>query len=81
MMKDGAVVAGQVTGGGMLAVISQLDLAAWSYIVGILVALLGLAGGFYWQWRKDKRAEALNKAILESIKAKGVIVNEDHELD
>lgn len=80
-MKDGAVVAGQVTGGGMLAFISQLDLASWSYIVGILVALLGLAGGFYWQWKKDKRAEALNKAILESIKAKGVIVNEEHELD
>lgn len=75
-MKDGAVVAGQVTGGGMLAFISQLDLASWSYIVGILVALLGLAGGFYWQWKKDRRAEAIQKAILESIKTRGVNVDE-----
>ncbi len=48
-MKDGAVVAGQVTVGSGVAFLSQLDLASWSYIVGILVALAGLAGGFYWQ--------------------------------
>lgn len=80
-MKDGAVVAGQVTVGSGVAFLSQLDLASWSYIVGILVALAGLVGGFYWQWRKDKRAQALNKAILDSIKSKGVIINEEHELD
>lgn len=80
-MKDGLVVGGQVGGGGVLVFLSQLDLASWSYIVGIFVALVGLVGGMYWQWRKDKRADALNKAILESIKLRGVNVNEEHELD
>jgi uncharacterized membrane protein YebE (DUF533 family) len=75
------VTSGTVGAGGLLAYVSHLDWASWSYIVGIIVALVGLAGGFYWQWRKDRRAEEVHKAILESIKAKGVVVNEEHELD
>lgn len=76
MMKDGLVVGGQVSGGGFLVYLSQLDLASWSYIVGIMVALVGLAGGMYWQWRNDKRKAELQKAILSSIKTRGVNVDE-----
>lgn len=75
-MKDGLVTGGQVAGGGMLVYISNLDWASWSYIVGIFVALIGLAAGLYWQWRKDKRDAEMHKAILESIRTRGVNVDE-----
>ncbi len=76
MMKDQLVVGGQVGGGGFLVYLSQLDLASWSYIVGILVALVGLAAGLFWQWRDNKRKAELQKAILESIKSRGVNLDE-----
>ena len=75
-MKDGLVTGGQVAGGGMLVYISNLDWASWSYIVGIFVALIGLAAGLYWQWRKDKRDTEMHKAIMESIRTRGVNVDE-----
>lgn len=75
-MENKYVVAGQASSGGMLIWLSNLDLASWSYIVGILVALIGLMGGAYWQWKKDKRDAEMHKAILESIKTRGVNVDE-----
>lgn len=75
-MENKYVVAGQASSGGMLVLLSSLDLASWSYIVGIFVAIIGLVGGAYWQWRKDKREAEMHKAILESIKTRGVNVDE-----
>jgi uncharacterized membrane protein YebE (DUF533 family) len=85
MMENKYVTTGQAAAGGFLVWISGLDLASWSYIVGIFVALVGLLGGAYWQWRKDKRdAEKsrmdleVQRAILESIKLRGVIIQDEH---
>jgi len=78
MMDNKVVTAAQVSGGGFLVFISKLDLASWSYIAGISVAVLGLAGSFYWQWRKDKRDALVNAAILNSIREKGVVLNDQH---
>ena len=81
-MKNGLVISGtQVGGGGILMYLSSLDLASWSYIVGMLVAVVGLVAGLYWQWRKDRRADLVNKAVLESIKLRGVTFNEERNLD
>lgn len=77
-MDNKVVTAAQVSGGGFLVFISKLDLASWSYIAGISVAVLGLAGSFYWQWRKDKRDALVNAAILNSIREKGVVLNDQH---
>lgn len=70
-MENKYVMTGQVAGGGALVWISGLDLASWSYIVGIMVAIVGLAGGFFWQWRKDKRDKAIMLATLEALKTRG----------
>ncbi len=72
------MTAAQVSGGGFLVWISKLDLASWSYIAGISVAVLGLVASIYWQWRKDKRDAQVNAAILKSIRDRGVVLNEEH---
>lgn len=77
-MDNKIVTAAQVSGGGFLVWISKLDLASWSYIAGISVAIIGLAASFYWQWRKDKRDALVNAAILNSIRERGVVLNDEH---
>lgn len=90
-MDNKYVTASQVGGGGFLVWISSLDLASWSYIIGIVGVVLGMAGGFYWQWRKDKRDkeaqakkdardEAIMLATIEALKTKGVMVNDEHNV-
>lgn len=79
-MDNKYITAGQVGGGGFLIWLSNLDLASWSYIVGIIGVVLGMAAGFYWQRRRDKRDEAITQATLEALKTRGVVVNEEHRL-
>lgn len=78
MMENKYVTTGQVAGGGVLVWISNLDLASWSYIVGIGVAIVGLVGGSYWQWKKDKRDQAIMMATLEALKTRGVVIHDEH---
>lgn len=54
--------------GGFLAWLSNLDLSSWSYIIGISVAVLSLAYGFYFSYRRNRREEELHRATLESLK-------------
>lgn len=79
-MENKYITAGQVSGGGFLIWISNLDLASWSYLVGIAGVLLGMAAGFYWQRRKDQRDQAIMLATLEALKTRGVVINEEHRL-
>lgn len=77
-MGDNKFVTGTVVStGGALAFFSKLELSDWSYIVGIFVALVGLAGGFYWQYRKDKRDRIIMEATLEALRTKGVNLHDD----
>lgn len=76
-MENKYVAGGTVTGGWFLTFISHLDWPTISYIVGIFVAVIGLVAGIWWQWRKDKRDEAIMKATLEALRNKGVTINDD----
>lgn len=80
-MDNKYVTASQVGGGGFLVWISGLDLASWSYIIGIAGVVLGMAAGFYWQYRKDKRDQAIMLATLEALKTRGVVINDEHNVD
>lgn len=78
-MENKYVTTATVGSGGFMMWVSSLDLSSWSYIVGMFVALVGLAGGLYWQHRQDKRNQKIMEATLEALKTKGVVVNEDSD--
>lgn len=80
-MDNKYITTAQVGGGGFLVWLSSLDLASWSYIVGIAGVVLGMAAGFYWQRRRDKRDEAIFQATLIALKTRGVTINEEHRMD
>lgn len=61
--------------------ISSLDLASWSYIIGMLVAVFGLAGSFIWQFRRDKREQAIQQATLAALQKGSISVNGPEELE
>lgn len=77
-MDNKYVTTAQVGGGSLLVWVSNLDLASWSYLIGIASVILGLIGGFYWQWRKDKRDSAVQAAVLKAIQERGVNVSAEH---
>lgn len=78
MMDNKYVTTAQVGGGGLLVWVSNLDLASWSFIVGMAGVIIGVLGGLYWQWRKDRRDAVVNAAILAAIRERGVILNDKH---
>lgn len=76
-MQDNRIVnASLVTAsGGFLAWLSKLDLSTVSYVVGISVAVLGLAISLFFQWRKDRRDAEVHKATLKALETKGVSID------
>lgn len=66
-----------VGSGGFLMWAANLPWPTISYVVGILVALLGLGISWYFQWRKDQRDAAESVAIIEAYK-KGVGFGKEH---
>ncbi len=60
-----------VGSGGFLMWAAGLPWPTISYVVGIIVALLGLAISWYFQWRKDQRDAAESEIIKEAYR-KGV---------
>ena len=77
-MENKYFTGGYVGGGGLLAWLGSIDLASWSYIVGITIGVLGFVFGVWWQWKKDRRDEAIMKATLEALRTRGVIIHDDH---
>ncbi len=57
-----------VGSGGFLMWAAGLPWPTISYVVGILVAVLGLGISWYFQWQKDKRDRAESIAIIEAYK-------------
>lgn len=57
-----------VGSGGFLMWAAGLPWPTISYVVGILVAVLGLGISWYFQWKKDKRDRAESIVIIEAYK-------------
>lgn len=68
-------------GGAFLIWISNLDLASWSYVIGMFVALVGLIGSFVWQFRRDKREQAISAATIAALQKGSVTVGNTEELE
>ena len=65
-MANKTTVAGAVTGAvGWLAQIN------WVGLIGVLVAVLGLAANIYFQIRRDRREAAESAARIAAIKGQG----------
>lgn len=76
----------RVTGGVTLLGLGWSVASTWnwpmiSYIVGTAVAVIGLLLGFLWSWRRDKREREIMLATLESLRSKGVVINDENVLD
>jgi len=80
-MDNKIITGGQICGSGLLVWLSQLDPASWSYIIGIGGVLVGTVFGLFWQYRRDKRERLIFEATLESLKSKGVTLNDEHVVD
>lgn len=57
-----------VGSGGFLMWAAGLPWPTISYVIGILVAVLGLGISWYFQWKKDKRDRAESIVIIEAYK-------------
>lgn len=57
-----------VGSGGFLMWAAGLPWPTISYVVGILVAVIGLGISWYFQWQKDKRDKAESIAIIDAYK-------------
>ena len=68
--EDFGIAAGRAATyiGSGSSVIFGLSLNEWGVIIGIAVAILGLALGQYWHWRQDRRNERIARAKIRGIK-------------
>lgn len=66
-IEKAAIIGGKTAtyGGAISSVVSGLAISEIGVIVGIIVGVLGLLLGQYWQWRKDRREERALTAWLE----------------
>lgn len=57
-------------GGAATAVASGFSLYEWGIAGGLIVGVLGFIFGQYWEWKRNRRQAAENKAILAEFNAR-----------
>ena len=62
-----AVMQKSMWGGAVTGLIGWLGAINWLGLAGVLIAFLGMAGGLYFQIRRDRREEREHQAKMQAL--------------